>query len=355
MRPFSITSAASVSRSSSWLTSAAWVVSSRDPGEQFGGHRGPSGRVSGGVGSVRCVLAGDAARACPRQLFPFRTSVPGVPGAIVRTGNSSAAWGRSCGAERERRGRPRRVAAGARAGEPSGASGGGGGAHEAAARRPRAAGHDHPLHVGRAWRRAPAAPGRRRRCGCSGRRPRRGRRVRRAASDAARRPSDGVAGRARRAQQLGRGEPAAACRRPGVRPSRVRASRGTGRRRRSGRSRGRSGRRRRPGAWPGRCRRRGRPRWWGTSPRSTPAAPSSARSSSVRWVACTTLSRGVSAPSAVEDAGRRGPVRGQAVGVLLRLLREVDVQRHVGGQAGEDRPASRRPARRARSAARRRG
>ena len=49
-------------------------------------------------------------------------------------------------------------------------------------------------------------------------------------------------------------------------------------------------------AGPGRCRRRGPARWSGRSRRAVPVPPSSATSSSVRWVACTAVVRGPSTP-----------------------------------------------------------
>ena len=76
-----------------------------------------------------------------------------------------------------------------------------------------------------------------------------------------------------------------------------------------------------------RCRRRGRARWWGRSRRTPRASPISRMSSSVRWVACTSVLRSVEVAGLGEDLGRGEAVRREALLVLGDLLGEVDVQR----------------------------
>ena len=67
-----------------------------------------------------------------------------------------------------------------------------------------------------------------------------------------------------------------------------------------------------------------------------PVAPSSAMSSSVRWVACTTVVPGPSSAGVGEQLGRGDAVRREAGVVLGDLLGEVDVQR-LPGRLDDDR------------------
>ena len=113
---------------------------------------------------------------------------------------------------------------------------------------------------------------------------------------------------------------------PAVRASPGRAAPRTGRSRRGCRCRGSAGSPASCSAWPGRCRRQvalgGR-----AEADVVPVAPSSAMSSSVRWVACTTVVPGPSRPSSCEQPRSGYAVRREAVLVLARLLGQVDVQR----------------------------
>ena len=70
-----------------------------------------------------------------------------------------------------------------------------------------------------------------------------------------------------------------------------------------------------------------------------------ATSSSVRWVACTAVVAGPSAPAVVQERGRGAAVGGEAGGVLVGLLGEVDVQRPVPAHSATTGRAARGTAR----------